>query len=381
MQGPTHLVTGILIQKGMRKIRPLPLQYFLIALLAIMTHGILDKLARFTYHPPDPLTNDLFWISYHLFIASLTIFIFVRYWKNYKLGLIFSILPDFDWVVIHTSNFLSFSVSFWKDEILHKLLFSFLDFLIPFSFLNTLPNLSFERIGVLPEITLFSTLLFVVHIMDKKKSDIKKEKHEIPALAFDNMKKEIITKNNDDISTSGWVEKLQIYQTAFDHEQNIRIAYQSLLTTLEVGLFALFFTLYQMEFKHLWILFVIGIFLCFPFGIACEFRARNVDILRMYIVSIVKDTDVWDAFKDAKYRWIPSIPSIKAGFLGEYLFGHWFERILITGMLIIWVNLLWYFPCPFLIRLCGILSVIGWIIYAFRIIELRGEIIPYLRRG
>lgn len=195
------------------------------------------------------------------------------------------------------------------------------------------------------------------------------------------MKSEI-GKYNDEvvISASVWVDKLQIYQTAMDHEQNIRIAYQSLLTTLEVGLVALFFTLYQIGVTHLWVLSVIGVFLCFPFGIACEFRARNVDIWRIHIVELVKQTDIGNAFKESKYRWVPSLPSLKAGFLAEDLFGHWFERILITLTLIVWVILLWTFPSPFIFRLCGILAVIGWIIYAFRIIEMRGKIIPYLYR-
>ena len=179
---------------------------------------------------------------------------------------------------------------------------------------------------------------------------------------------------------SEWVDKLQIYQTAMDHEQNVRTAYQSLLTTLEVALFTTVFILKQAGFTHIWVIFVIGIFLCFPFGIACEYRARNVDIWRLYIVELVKDTDVWAAFKDSKYRWIPQIPTIKAGFRAEYLFGHWFERILISGMLIAWLILLWYFPSPFPIRLCGVLAILVWIIYAFRIVELRGEIIPYLYR-
>lgn len=89
MQGPTHLITGVLIQKAVRKVHPLPLQYFLVVFLAIVSHGILDRLARFTYHPPIPLTGDWFWISYHLIIAFLTIFIFVKYlgkvqaWSNF----------------------------------------------------------------------------------------------------------------------------------------------------------------------------------------------------------------------------------------------------------------------------------------------------------
>jgi hypothetical protein len=168
MQGPTHLVTGILIQKGIRKIHPYSFQYCLLVALTIISHGILDKLARFTYHPPDPLIDDWFWISYHLLIAFLVIFIIIKYWKRYKLGIIFSIFPDFDWIVIHLSNFLSPPDPFGGKPILHKFFFGFLDFLPPFSLLDTLPNLCLERISVVPEIALFIILASILYIMDRR---------------------------------------------------------------------------------------------------------------------------------------------------------------------------------------------------------------------
>lgn len=165
MQGPTHLVTGILIQKVLRNLRPLPLQYFLVAFLAFISHGFLDKLAMLTYHPPKPLRGDWFWISYHLIIAFLTIFIFVKYWKKYKLGLIFSVLPDFDWVLIHSSNLFSLQIPFWKEPILHKFFFSFLNSLHLLNFLNTFPQWTIERKGVIFELILFLILSFFVYIL------------------------------------------------------------------------------------------------------------------------------------------------------------------------------------------------------------------------
>jgi hypothetical protein len=161
MQGPTHLVTGVLIQRVIKKVRPLPLRYFLVAFLAITSHGILDRLARFTYHPPMPLTEDGFWISYHLIIAFMSISIFVKYWGKYKCGLIFSILPDLDWVVLHSSNFFSFQIPVWKEAILHGFFFSFLDSLLLFRFLNTLPDWSLERKGAILELALFLTLIIL----------------------------------------------------------------------------------------------------------------------------------------------------------------------------------------------------------------------------
>ncbi|MBS7617876.1 hypothetical protein KEJ25_04620 [Candidatus Bathyarchaeota archaeon] len=51
---------GVFIQKILRKVEPVSLRYFLVAFLASISHGILDRLARFTYHPPTPLFEDLF---------------------------------------------------------------------------------------------------------------------------------------------------------------------------------------------------------------------------------------------------------------------------------------------------------------------------------
>jgi hypothetical protein len=88
MQGPTHLLIGMLIQKVFMRARFPVVSDFFIVLLAFLSHGILDGLARFTYHPPEPIANQ-FWISFHLIVSVMTIYIFVRYWKTYKLSLFF----------------------------------------------------------------------------------------------------------------------------------------------------------------------------------------------------------------------------------------------------------------------------------------------------
>lgn len=170
-------------------------------------------------------------------------------------------------------------------------------------------------------------------------------------------------------TTNNRIDILPIYQTCMDHEQSIRVSYQSLLTTLEVALFALLITLYQLELRdYFWLLAIAGIFLCFCFGSACEFRARNVDIWRMRIVKLVSGTEVEDAFKEGKYRWIPLG---KVGFKAESLVGHWFERILIPILLLMWLFIIWYFPIELsfsislLIRLIFTFIACSWILYAF----------------
>jgi len=192
------------------------------------------------------------------------------------------------------------------------------------------------------------------------------------------------TKSDHENASSNLASKLSTYLTCMNHGQSIRTSYQSLLTTLEVAVFGLVFTLYQLKLTdNLWLLPFAGIFLCIFFGVACEFRARNVDYWNKRIVVLVKETDLEDDFKGGKYGTPDDRHPFfdkgsrvgKLGRRGDRLFGHWFERILVSAMLISWMILLWVFSPSLAIRLLtflyGALAVGFWITYAFRVIELR----------
>lgn len=153
---------GVLIQKALSKVEPVSLRYFLTALLALISHGFLDRLARFTYHPPTPLFEDPFWIAYHLIIVFISVFIVIRYWKTYKIGMGFSILLDLDWVSMYVSG-LFFQTNFWSRPILHDL-FNFLDFLPPFESFNSLPDLSLKWEGSILEFGLLLMIVFLVRV-------------------------------------------------------------------------------------------------------------------------------------------------------------------------------------------------------------------------
>jgi hypothetical protein len=167
MQGSTHLVMGVFIQKILKGVEPAYLRYFLTALLALISHGVLDKFARFTYHPPNPLFGDPFWTVYHLIIVLLSIFIIIKCWGKYKIGMIFSILPDLDWVIIRTISFFSLQNIFQYEPILHNT-FNLLDFIPPFKYLNSLPDLSLRWEGAFLESGILLTLVFLIHVADRR---------------------------------------------------------------------------------------------------------------------------------------------------------------------------------------------------------------------
>jgi len=368
MQAPTHLLIGMLIQKSLNRVGLPVVRIFVVALLAFFSHGILDSLSRFTYHPPEFIANE-FWISYHLILLVLTVYIFLKYWKKYKLSLVFSILPDFDWLILYFSEFLSINIPLWSELILHKVSFFFLGSLPQLSFLSYLPNWSLNEKAAVVEIV--PMLVMITYFYSTERGI--REARKMPSQDELNVRRKSIDKE----FTTKWVQKLSVYQTAMDHEQMIRIGYQSLLTTLEIALFGLWFTLLQFNLTmYPWLLAVISITLCIFFGTACEFRARNVDMWTRRIVELISGTDLEDAFKESKYRWIPFG---KRGYWGNYVFGHWYERILIPMMMAVWLYLLWLLASPF--YLIGIIASWLWILYAFNILKLKEEYYGYHTHG
>jgi hypothetical protein len=164
MQAPTHLVAGICLQKAVRVIPPSPWRYVLVALLALTIHGILDRLAKFTYHPPKRLWKDRFWIAYHSFLAVATIYILVLYWREYWFVTVFSIAPDFDWVMIDLSGYLGFL--HYRRPFLHDRLLRIIDSIPTPSFARSLPNWNVKRKGVLVELLLLAILISIIVTID-----------------------------------------------------------------------------------------------------------------------------------------------------------------------------------------------------------------------
>ncbi|HVM49833.1 MAG TPA: hypothetical protein VMU04_17525 [Candidatus Acidoferrum sp.] len=162
MQAPTHILTGALIQRGFEPVRPRALGLALTAVCALLSHGLLDRLANLTYHLPDPDFQSPVWIAYHACLLMLTIVFLYLWWKPYKWGIIFGCLPDVDWVFIHGQQIFHFQLAFYRQPHLHRLLGRILDAFPPFTALNRLPNLRHHAWAILPELVLLATLLFAL---------------------------------------------------------------------------------------------------------------------------------------------------------------------------------------------------------------------------
>ncbi len=161
MYGPTHILAGMITRRTFvwRYFRGLAA--FLTIVTALLLHGIFDKLGISTYHPAEAHFTDPFWLAYHVLVGLGTLVMLYMFWPDYKLGIIFSLIPDIDWLVIRTAHYFGQEVVFYKVPWMHNAINYFLDNVIPFSYLNMMPNQRDNPLACIWEILLFAILVLI----------------------------------------------------------------------------------------------------------------------------------------------------------------------------------------------------------------------------
>ena len=173
MQEPTHILTGVIIQKSFEGSRHPKLALGLTAVITFLSHGFLDKLSNLTYHPAQPDFHSPVWVSYHSFLLVATVAFLYLWWKKFKWGIIFACLPDVDWVFIHGRelfNALFHTHShFYPHPFIHSLDGYIWEHIPPFSFitpwLDGLPNLRHNPLACVFEFLLVAFLLLVLKLI------------------------------------------------------------------------------------------------------------------------------------------------------------------------------------------------------------------------
>jgi hypothetical protein len=170
MQLPTHLVAAVVIDKLVEKSHlPGAVKPLVVAISCFLSHGILDKMAKATYHPPDPL-DDRFWVIYHHnVLPNITWIVAGNYGPKHLMAMVFSALPDLDWVVRGLSRRYGWHIAGWDKPVMNEGLHQFLDRVPVINQLNRLPDWRFQRKGVLVELGLVASLLAVIQLLDRKK--------------------------------------------------------------------------------------------------------------------------------------------------------------------------------------------------------------------
>jgi len=159
MQTPTHILIGALIQQTVEKRVPRRLAPWAGAPLALLSHGMLDKLARFTYHPPQAQWRDPFWPAFHAAVLVGSIVLFRRYGRRYRWGVGLAVAQDLEWVLAHGARAIRPGTDLFGESSPHRVVSNTLDRVPAVRALERLPRWTHKKEAALVELALVALAL------------------------------------------------------------------------------------------------------------------------------------------------------------------------------------------------------------------------------
>ena len=167
MQTPTHIVIGALIQKTVERHVPPWMVPWVSAPLALLSHGVLDKLARFTYHPPKADWRDPFWCAFHAVVLVGSVLLFRRYGRRFKWGVGFAVTQDIEWVLAHGARAIRPGADLFGEYSPHRIVSDALDRVPGVRALERLPRWTQVKGAALLELALIGLALWALRAGDE----------------------------------------------------------------------------------------------------------------------------------------------------------------------------------------------------------------------
>jgi hypothetical protein len=131
-------------------------------LIAFFSHFFLDALSKITYHTPEAMKKDKFWVIWHLIIYSASIIVAIIFLVPFWLALLSVNIPDIiDWFIIRPSRNRKrrsgSEVGEGKNYRLHKIA----DWIRSKLFF-WLPDLTYKKVGIITELITIGILSFLI---------------------------------------------------------------------------------------------------------------------------------------------------------------------------------------------------------------------------
>jgi hypothetical protein len=171
MQAPTHILAGVIINRLFKWKNYKAVGLLLTFICCLFMHGFFDKLGRMVYQP-EANFNDPFWLIYHVLMGLATVVLLYIFWRDYKWGIIFSLLPEIDWLVIGVQHLFNFKISFYEVPWLHFTLNYVLDQIPLFNRLDLLPDNRSNPWACIPELILIGVLVLIFRAMVRYRKNI-----------------------------------------------------------------------------------------------------------------------------------------------------------------------------------------------------------------
>jgi hypothetical protein len=128
--------------------------------LALLSHGVLDKLARLTYHPPEARWRDPFWRGFHAAVLVGSLVLLRRFGRRYRWGVAFAVAQDLEWIAAHAARAIRPDTDLFGESSPHRIVSHALDRVPGVRALERLPRWTHKREAALVEVALIGLALW-----------------------------------------------------------------------------------------------------------------------------------------------------------------------------------------------------------------------------
>jgi hypothetical protein len=172
MQPPIHILSGMIIKRmfDWRSFRFFSVLFIIIT--ALLFHGILDKIGKACYSPDTVDFTDPLWLVFHIISWLVSLVMLYMFWPEYWLGIVFSLLPYLDWIVIHTAGAFGQEVIFYNKPWIHIGINYVIDHTVPLCYLNLLPDQHLNPLACVWEVLAFGLLVLIFRAQLSRRRNI-----------------------------------------------------------------------------------------------------------------------------------------------------------------------------------------------------------------
>jgi hypothetical protein len=162
MESITHNLSAILIHILCFQYFAYPLNIIFTIVIAFLSHFLSDALSKITYHTPEAMKNDKFWVIWHLIIYSASLIVAIIFFIPFWLALLSVNIPDvIDWFILRPINNRKKRISSEDSEKKNYQLHRIADW-IRSKLLFWLPDLTYKKVGIITELVTISILSVLI---------------------------------------------------------------------------------------------------------------------------------------------------------------------------------------------------------------------------
>jgi len=172
MHSPTHIVAGLVIGRSFKWKQYRFFAALFTVLFALFAHAFMDSIAKYPTAYPSLNFSEPVWLLVHVISLLGSIVLLYVYWTEYCLGILCSILPDIEWLLLSVVDACGKEITLYKKPFIHLGMIQIIEAIPLFTFLHEMPPYLNYAIAAFSELAVFIGLYILFKMVINRRRNV-----------------------------------------------------------------------------------------------------------------------------------------------------------------------------------------------------------------